>query len=229
MFLTLPLCVFSQDKFTGIGIFKIGVDTSAVYSYASEANLSIGSIDDELKLYRIKIANDQNDLLKKESVNAVYKLKRGKRLYSLNTCPSVAEFYINEYEVSGVKLYNVRLEFLNNRLIRVKCNNNKPIRDAMTVKYGPPILTRTSNKIECVYKATGIREEKTEDTFYEKWSNGNISATGCTSSYYNDKCERKFLNYFVYEVESIEEKKCKDDFRSGQDGPQVKKEQLKDF
>lgn len=222
-----PSCLFSQEKFLGIGIFKLGVDTASVINYAESVNCKVSTINDGMILYKIERENNKNDLLKIDSKNNVYRLERGKNMYSMSKCPLIKEYFLNQYTVSGIKLYNVRLEFYKNKLYSVKCNYGPDINDAMSLKYGKPELNRITKKVNCVFRLTGVKEELTEDSFYQKWKNNNILALGFSSAYYNDKCEKQYLSYFKYEIEIPEVTKCKEESISKE--PSIKKEQLKDF
>ncbi len=59
-FLLIAAASYAQDtKFTGIGIFKIGSDTTTLYSFASDNKIKIGIMNDEMKFITASYGNSK--------------------------------------------------------------------------------------------------------------------------------------------------------------------------
>jgi hypothetical protein len=199
------------EKFTGIGIFKIGADTSTICAYAKSVNRTISPLSDGDWYASNKTNNDENEVLNVESDKSVYRFRKDKftwkSLYT-NNCPDVTEYFINEYTVSEIHIYNIRLVFYKNKLVKFSSNKSKSISDAMKSKYGDPVLTTEKKEINCLYNSTGNVVANEDVTYFENWSNGDIKATSILHKFYDDQCNVHYFNQFSYQVIDDDYKNC---------------------
>lgn len=194
----LCLSATAQIKFNGIGIFKIGVDTSVVYSFAKSLDVVVKPLQTKSEYYSLVNTNTENQRIynEHESELHVFKISKtindGEIYHVASDCPDVSEYFLNEYEISGINLYNVTLKFYKGKLFDFSCNYSNSLIDAMTTKYGKPLITKKmGNRGSCVVN------QKTSDTWC-KWKSGAIVASSFYSKDFGEDCKERILSGFNY-------------------------------
>lgn len=205
--------VIAQEKFTGIGIFQIGSDTSIVYEFAK-------SFKNKVKIY--KKASDasymhnmatNSAMVKNKTIEPfVYKYEYdGKDRYVktlVSQCPEISEFHITKYDVSGITITGIKLRFFKNKLISFSSNYNKEISNAMTSKYGAPHLEVKEKEYKCEYSLTGIEKSILSKTYINKWQNGEIEAISKIGDDYDRNCKKIYKSSFYYSLISSDSIEC---------------------
>jgi len=182
------LSAYSQEKFTGIGKLKIGVDTSIIADLVSENSLK-----------KIKIKTFK-DFLKVQSGKNYGKINYVDGVYFADAteAPGVSVYQFGEIKIAGIPIEKVVLKFYNNQLYSFDSQYSKELLNAMKTKY--PDFEESSKKdtTSCINKATGNKLSLESTMFHKKWKNGTITALATIGNYYNDKCEDKLLSFVQY-------------------------------
>lgn len=217
----LPM-VIDTNKFMGVGIFKIGTDTSVLLTYASKAAKYVRDCDDSENL----LYASQNPVV--QLLRLHHNPSKTYDIVSLSTHPEVKEYFLTEYVVSDIHIENVRLKYFRNKLIELKCKGSASIESAMSDKYGKPKSEFTKKVYTCLYKITGITRELDGGDYTSSWENGGIYAYSFMWVRYNDHCEKTTDQSFQYGFNNPELKswEIKNQFDSSK--TEVKKN-LKDF
>lgn len=116
----LSFVVFSQ-RIDGIGQFKIDKTTIKI----------ISDIEKEIK-YDCEITNEIDFQLDKRQGFSFKEI--------ILDSSDLRLFYLSEYVVNGIKLFNIYLFFYNDYLIQFLCDRNKDVSLSFTHKYGRPII-----------------------------------------------------------------------------------------
>lgn len=184
-------------KFTGLGVLKIGSDTTSLINYAIENVNYIRDCDDLINL--INAENSTNTQLLRLS------FKEGTRKISeVSKNPNVKDYWLSELVISGVKIKSVRIRYYKNKLISVRSFDimgSLGVMKALETKYGKGTLKRDKKIVYCTYRMTGIKEELEEETFYHNWNNADIITLIMLWSNYDDKCKKNTNMMFTYYVE----------------------------
>lgn len=217
VFLCVCVSAWAQDsypKLEGIGKFKVNI-----------ANLSlVEEISNELKC-KVEMINSSQAYYQfaKESPK-IYQIAPNDGTIGIgqppesSSCEGVEVFYINRYSVSGVPMSEIFLTFKDGLLVKFKCEPTTEFRDAIKAKYGSGELETDKKTVSCVTKLTGVTTEYEETTYRQKWENGGVNASLTLMVYYNDKCQKRYLNLFsindvtadkqIFECESQNRKKA---------------------
>ncbi len=228
---------FAQtENFTGIGIFKIGSDTSVVYKYASENKLKVEIISssDQLRSYKLATNPYANKYMKKTKdwgKDIIGKVDKNTSDYSLNVnfCPEVTQYVLTSYEVSGVKTTEIKLLFYKNRLNKFECKYDQNVLDALDQKYGKAELVVTKDTIKCLYNITGITRNLISTTYSKNRQMGDIKVVALMWTAYDDNCKEMYLSSFYYEQVNRELAQCSLEARKNKLTPKSTKKDLKDF
>jgi len=225
----LSLSVKAQEKFNGIGIFKIGSDTTILYNYALLNKCKIKPFNKGIALF----GKTQSDPNKLEILKLETNVKHPEdKINDLSECAEAKEFYCSIYEINGIKIKNIRLVYYHNQLIKFKSNRTDEIEAAMNAKYGKSELKDTQDTTSCLYNLTGITEKLIAHTFSYEWDNEDIRARSILSEYFDDHCNKEYNAYFTYSISNRDFEKCEQEgFNDRINGhkPNISKDKLKDF
>jgi hypothetical protein len=206
----------------GIGILKMGTDSSILIEYA-KANLD--RIADPLGLETLewRIKEEGGGKFKE-----LLRLKYPEIKHSY--CPDVTSYYLSQYEVSGVIIKNIYLKYYKGRLVEFKSDDSPDIKEALDVKYGKSDLTVERKKYSCMHNLTGISTPLEAKTFTNEWKNGLIHAISVLSQRYDDHCNEKYDSFFMVFVENKILDNCENEgLKNPISYPQRDKKILKDF
>lgn len=221
----------AQDQFPpmeGIGKFKVNA-----------ANLSlVEEISQELKC-KVNLINSFEAYYQfsKDSPK-IYQIAPYDKSFSSNpphspNCQGVEVFYINKYTVSSIPMSEVFLTFKDGLLVQFQCEPTTEFREAIKLKYGSGQLETVNETVKCVTKLTGITTEYEANKYYQKWATGNISATLTLATYYNDKCQKRYINSFLVKdslvMKDISECESTNRKEAMQAKEQEQKKKLSDF
>ncbi|GAA4907012.1 hypothetical protein [Mucilaginibacter defluvii] len=205
---------FSQEKFTGIGVFKIGSDSSVVYNYAEE------------KCKKVKVISSIPVFDKKY----IAKISKGAADIIVDPCPDVSEYRLALYEVAGMKLKNVELTFYKNKLIKFRSDYSTEVVNALDQKYGKSESTIKYDTASCVYQLTGITRKLVAKTYHNNRESDDIHFSAFVGSYYDDKCNEQYYSGLSYSIQVLEQLKCSNEASKNKYTPKLKDEkQLKDL
>jgi hypothetical protein len=127
-------------------------------------------------------------------------------------CDLVKIYAIQGYSVANIELKNLELTFMNDTLIQFKCDGTTDFIEAIHLKYGKGKLRQTEKEVTCEVGRLGTEVKLKETAIFETWGNADIKANSTISVFYNRKCEKNYLSYFVlssFEA-SKEMNKCED-------------------
>jgi hypothetical protein len=193
----------AQDKFTGIGIFKIGTDTSIVYKYAKENKIKIREITKGVDLSYMRLIDNPYTIasLKPKEKLIIGHINKSGDKYSLdiNACPDVTQYILSSYEVDSIKMKMVELTFYKNKLQKFKCKYDKIIVEAVESKYGTTNREIKSDTSKCLYNTTGIERLLISKRYYNTLINGDIKMTAYIGTFFDDHCKESYGSDFNYE------------------------------
>jgi hypothetical protein len=183
-----PITVESGLKITGFGKLKLGMD-----------------VKDLEELKEAKAMKTYNDFISKVyknySNNTVYeqiadttKIERGFG----SPDKKVRIFTVPKINVTDeIVLKFVELKFYDDKLYYIRCDYDKNLIDALTLKYGEPKVETKEEDKEFTYTYTGNKITKKERKFTSNWntSDVNVICTSLMSNYFNSKGEESFLSY----------------------------------
>lgn len=182
------LSAYSQEKFTGIGKIKIGVDTSIVADLVSENSLK-----------KIKIKTFK-DFMKVRSGKTYGKINYidGEYFSDATEVPGVSVYQFGEIKIAGIPIEQVVLKFYNNQLYSFHSEYSIELKNAMKIKYPDFEVSSKTDTTVCISKSTGNKLSLKSTTLFNKWKNGGISALTSVGTYYNQECEERYLSYVMY-------------------------------
>jgi hypothetical protein len=227
-----PVAVQSQDDFRGIGIFKLGIATTQTLNdFVNKNNLGIKESVSLMDTYKAQSSYG--------NTNTVLLLRKNEKDFYYTDPkyidhPDVKVYYVNSYEVSGVKLKQLYLQFYKDTLYDFECDYSGELIDAIKLKYGEGLDSSKTKKLQCTGRLAGNFEVE-ESYHYEKWfsKDKKIEATACIGEYYNSECIKKPLSYFIIQNPRINEKveKEADKIKSAKDEKSniEKRAKLSDF
>lgn len=195
----LPVISLAQSqslKIAGVGRLKIGNTTTAIIEELSkEFSSPIKETNDIMETATNYYDEAPTKILfiskeKNENVEFPH------TYYSKH--PKVKVYFLNNFLVPEVVvLHNVYLKFYNDTLYSLDCEGSDILDTALTLKYGNPKLSSKTKNIVCSNAYRTFTYE--ESTYTKEWLNPTkkITADLVYSIYYNSKCEKQFLNYFL--------------------------------
>lgn len=109
--------------------------------------------------------------------------------------PEHKVFWLSNYEVSGFKISNMKLDFYNNLLYSIEIDGEPGLLDALKFKY-----QHTESKEYTVVTCSSLlgsfrREGYVFETVFS--SLPQIQAYNHSEKYYNKNCEQNFLNFLL--------------------------------
>lgn len=216
-----------MNGFLGIGIFKIGSDTTNLISFANLNVDYIRDIDSFQNLsYRMEMDADGK-------VKELLRLKKTSDAENGGVCRSycidVTEYYLSRYEVSGVIIKNIRLRYYLNRLVQFDSDFSSNIEDALSIKYGKSEFHVETKKFNCMHNLTGISTPLEAKTYSNVWHNAQIAAYSVLYEKYDDHCQKETNSYFMYDVDSPVLAECESRGLDNALRPRINKSNLKDF
>lgn len=193
-------------QLSGIGIFKINKTTTDIIDTINVSIKDFYATVDVNKEPTIRMGNVNpvdfmgNDVVIKELKKDLNNRYTVSEAFLLN---SVRVFYIGYYNVSSIPITDLYLTFFNDTLIQFKCNYTDQFAEALTLKYGKPIIKSKQKEIVC-QNGFGAIARHTEYSEYPNWNTKikNISAKGMHLLWYSSEgCKPMFLNEFVLKDE----------------------------
>ncbi|HLX93403.1 MAG TPA: hypothetical protein VKR32_17080 [Puia sp.] len=127
------------------------------------------------------------------------------KLYYAVPEDSVTELWAaDHYPIAGITVENLKLTFFKDTLYSIECEFSDELKDALTAKYGNPKISKKAKIITC-RNGLGITYNETEETFTTSFPtvSSRITASGIVSAYFNDKCEKQYLNFYLVADELI--------------------------
>jgi len=187
------------QKFTGVGIFKIGIDTNTLIGYAETHTEFIRDINSFASYSYFTTLNNNCDTL-----NGLLRLKRNSNTNfnpgAISNSPDVSEYFLTQYEVSGIKIKAIQLKFYKGHLIGFHSDENSDLINAMTQKYGEPKTEEIKKTCDCLYKLTGITRQLEDINYLESWNNGPIITFYSLHKSYDEHCNEQISSYFTYSL-----------------------------
>ena len=228
----LPQKSNAQDEFKGIGIFKIGISTTQTLNeFVGKNGLKIKESSSLMDTYGSYSSS-------KKTSSVLLLRKSDKDIYNTDPRyvehPDVKVFYVDYYEVAGITLKTLYLKFYKDTLYDLQCDYASELIEAINLKYGKGTDSTKTKKIQCTGRLAGNFEVE-EFYHYTKWfaSNNTINATACIGEYYDSKCQRQILSYFIIGNTALNEKigKEESEIKSAQEekNNKDKKTKLSDF
>lgn len=175
-------------KIIGFGKVKLGMDVKDLEEL-KEAKAMKNYDDFISKVYK----NYSNNTVYEQILDTT-KIERG--FASLDK--KVRIFTVPKINVTDeIVLKFVELKFYDDKLYYIKCDYDKNLIDALTLKYGEPKVETKEEDKEFTYTYTGNKITKKERKFTSNWSTGdiNIICVGMMSNYFNSKGEESLLSY----------------------------------
>ena len=211
LFITLPLCIFSQNYVSGLGVFKLGESVKKLDSFAlsNKVKFDTLTVSAALKTKNYKALNniisfstDKALRIFKTTENTDESLDSDEELVIL---PFVEIYKINHYEVAGITVMNLKLYYSGDLLYKIIFDGSTELDDAMRLKYGKPEIKEITKDVKCVYKLTGNEVIEQEQTFYQTWPtekpNNCLLITGV---YFDDKCKKNYIDSWRISNREIE-------------------------
>jgi hypothetical protein len=190
----------NPNGFTGVGIFKLGTDTTILLTYIKPKVDSIRIIDNS-DFYFYNFVKSKPDSI--ELYRMKFNSRNMQQLSNLSRNPNVKSFLLSHYDVSGYRINNLILKYYKGKLISVDFDipqTEGDFSDAIKEKYGNPKITKTTKDFTCLYKLSGVERTITAETFYYTWKNGSITGVYIMRDKFKDDCERDFdLSMYYYQ------------------------------
>lgn len=225
--------IFDPNKFTGIGIFKIGIDTNVLLAYAEKNVEDIIDCNDFMKLHNKRVSELNGGRLE---LIRLKKVDSGSSSAAVieSYCPYVTEYVLTAYKISGdLIIRNIRLTFFKNSLVEFASDYDKLIEDALTVKYGDGELKVTEKKSSCYHNLTGITTPLIAKMYSKEWYNGLITVSSVMAESYDDNCKKEINTFFLYSVANTQWQNCEsaglDKSIKDDNSPKIKKSDLNNF
>lgn len=210
---------YSQDeKFSGIGIFKLKSDSSALFEYAKS------------KKFKIKeIPSSKTSLASYFPIkNAMGKIVDDNKYHFTNKCPLETIYFLSSYVVNGINMENITLTYFNNKLEKFECTYSEEIIDAIEAKYGKIKVETINDTAKCIYKFTGNERYLISTSYAKNLFIDNIFLSASHGMSYNSNCEDMPVSHFEYSILSDPDyNKCTEEANKPQ--PKIDKNKLNDF
>lgn len=198
LFLMITSTSFAQnDYIKGIGPFKVGLATTSIINeIAEKSKIKIKESTNLMESYGAEISgkNTKIVLLLKYSEKDRYRYDP-----QFVNHPDVKTYFIDYYEVAEIPIKRIYLSFYRDTLYDFQCEYSTALKDAISLKYGDAKDSVSVKKIKCNSRLAGDFEQE-EKSFYFSWPTGdNITNKACIGHYYDYKCEKSYLSYFLIE------------------------------
>jgi len=218
----LCLAVKAQETFKGIGIFKIGIDTSVLYNYVKENKFQLRAITSDDQYINATTLSGYGIIGK-----LYHNLEEKDILRHLSNCPEVKEFSISSYDIAGISLKNVRLIYYKDRLFSFECEYNNNAKDAIEAKYGALPVKMTYDTSKCIYNLTGHERLLIANKIDRSKLFGDILLVIIIKKGFDSHCEEDYSSIFKYQLFSDDLLNCEKDNKPKK--PEIDKNKLKDF
>lgn len=119
--------------------------------------------------------------------------------YNVKTCLNLVQVKVPEYEVAGIKVSRITLNFYKDTLYEIDINApSTEFDDAFKAKYGEGKLTYKADTIKCSSAYQGSFKV-VEKNYTTNWASGNknVKVERYVSDYRNSKCEEQFFSIFM--------------------------------
>ncbi|HJP63771.1 MAG TPA: hypothetical protein VJ844_10030 [Mucilaginibacter sp.] len=210
--------LFAQD-FTGIGIFKVGSDSTILYSYVKDQGLKTKDLWDHNKI--------ENEKFKGKTFIRLHYKESEKYFMTLEKCPDVREYYLPFYTVDDIKLKNIRLLYYKSKLEKFVCDWNQDAVQAIEIKYGKINERDITDTSKCVYKLTG-NERTLVTRIHIKEKYWNLTTLTISFAFtYDGECNETSISSITYELSDHERDACH--WQSEYPQKPLNKDKLKDF
>jgi len=182
----------TTQKIEGLGVFKIGMTYDNFQAWLKGKNLVIGEVRGTEEYVRRSLS---------KTLVAFTPLPNEAEPSSsseyTNYMPGHKMIRLNFHVVGDIKIHNIGLLFKNDILILIKAELSGRLEEALTAKYGDPVVDSKAKKIKCTYTYTGATQEKTEFTTVSTWRNDRIEASATALLFYDSKCELQSGGFLV--------------------------------
>lgn len=186
VFITLFLnhTSFSQSSIDGIGIFKIDKTNIKVIDSLANNGYNLKTCNDLFSCSKYRITGMNIYEKVNDSINPELSL------------PMIKEnrtFIIAEYNVAGIKITHLELNFYNDILFEIKTTGDLQLQIALKEKYNSTLKT-DKKEISCRSIYGELKEEEvTYTTTYR--DDDKIYAYSGLKIYFDDKCKEKTSNH----------------------------------
>lgn len=200
-----PLLSFCQNKIDGIGQFRIGkTTTAAIDQMANDKNVKINTASTSMDRY---LADGETYKITKNIFVLAAPSGDDFEDPHFKHSKDVKVYLIDYMEISGVPFSKLYLSFYKDTLYSIYSEGRSEIREAMTTKYGEPVLKVIKKKIKCTSRLAGTFEVE-QANYDSQWATGfpAIKAILYTGVYYNSKCEKMPYSYFNIKNEALDSK-----------------------
>jgi len=177
------------NKFTGLGVFKIGIDTNKLLNYINSTVDSFAICisykkytEYELVKYPVFIR------LKHEGPQSM----SGVPFLSYN--PDVMEYLLTTCTISGIEMHDIRFKFYKNKLINVNMAGSDDILNAVIAKCGKGKSEGDKFSGECADISN------MDENNMQCWSNGPLIAMNNIFVRYYENCKKDISSNFSYSV-----------------------------
>jgi hypothetical protein len=218
----------NQNKINGLGFLKINSSSEEVIKEIEEnLNCKNKVINTSKEYFDFFIINKQKPdkyivELKLDTINYNSPAQASK-------CLKTRVFLIKGLIISNFAIEGLKLIFYDNILIDINCDYNKDLVDALKLKYGEGQGNFTQEKVTCIDKMN-VNQIEYKKTSTETWENDDIITNVVIQMYYDDKCNKKFLDYIsIYSLQKSKLNKfCEDEYKANLEN-RNKQEKLKNL
>lgn len=197
---TIPKAIIDTNSFKGVGILKIGSDTSTLINYANQKSLEIKDCISMLYLHNT-LKRGLPHLLRLKNDTSIY------RFIDLSNNPDVSEYSLSSYSVSGITIKGIRLKYYKNSLISVISRDEigvLSLLSPMEQKYGKPKISVSKKELDCIYNSTGITRKLEDKIYTYDWSSSYADCWLMFGHKHDDKCKENNFVLFKYGIENKE-------------------------
>lgn len=175
----------SAQVIEGLGVFKINKTTILdIETYLEKENYYYEKITSSREL--VNLLNSPNNA-------AALIEKSGTRVLYEPTCKHSKVIILNTLNIANLDLKKVILTFIDGVLVAIQGDGNSDLNKGFDEKYGKGKLEKKENKVECLYKLTGLTRELTEQEFIQTWNteNNSIYIQSRLNTYFDKNCEKQ--------------------------------------
>ena len=111
--------------------------------------------------------------------------------------------YISDYKYEAIYFLSIDALFKNDTLISFTCKPPAPeIASILEYKYGKPDWYFKSDTIHCIYKISGVIEDKEAFVSRRSWTCGDEEISIYADKKFDEKCIPESFSYFTMEDNS---------------------------
>ena len=139
-------------------------------------------------LLRVDTADDVNVPLRPESQFAMQFIKM----------PNVKIFYLDIYTFANETLQDVYIFEMDSNIVFIDCGRpSANLIEAIEKKYQPSNSTFENDTLPCVYKLTGVRDDKYYTTKTDDWRFSQTQSHYVLKPHYNENCELVYSDNYI--------------------------------